>query len=183
MDVGEARVGLLVLIQRLEEIAAVVLPVLIDEGLQAGAGAGLQRDEGLEALAAFEPAGGAEVGAGVAVELLFVAGAGAEQERDAIVGARDDDGDGAGLEAVEAIAAEGVAEQDGVVFVRGHGIDAGLDLVAHGGAGTVVEALAEEFGVDGMRRAGEGVSAFAIEDFASNELQAHRRISSTRARM
>jgi hypothetical protein len=122
---------------------------------------------------AFQPAGGVEIGRGQALRELLVAGARAEEEGDAIVGAGDDERRVGGAEALDNVTAEGVADQEGVVFARGLGVDQFLHPLAAGG-GVVVEPLGDELEVNGVGRAGGSVADLAERDFASDDFEVAR---------
>lgn len=90
----------------------------------------------------FNPSGAKPVSTRVSIEVGAVTFFGAEEESDAIVRADGDEGDMTGSNAIETVAAEAVAEDDGVAGV-GRAINGGLELFAQklwGG----VEALREE---------------------------------------
>ena len=87
----------------------------------------------------------------MALELGLVALARAEIERDAVVGARHDDGRVAGDEVGGGGAAQPVGEQDGIALARLDGVDLILQRMAQL-LGRVVQSLAEETCGDGMGR-------------------------------
>jgi len=78
---------------------------------------------------------------------LLVAGAGAEEERDAIVGSGDDEGSVGGPQALNDIATKGVADQQRVVLARRLGVDDFLEFPLASG-GVVVETLGDKLEVD-----------------------------------
>ncbi|MFM1943383.1 MAG: hypothetical protein RI897_2365 [Verrucomicrobiota bacterium] len=147
-----------------EQLAGLFLAVLFhpvfEGGVTAGAviGAVLEvsgvagGDIGAATADAFEPAGGVEVGAGEVFAEFLVTVTGTEEERDAVVGFGNDEPRVAGLEPAEEITAEGVAEQDGVVFICGNRVDAFLEGFASQ-LRSIVQALGDELGVDDVDRA------------------------------
>ena len=75
------------------------------------------------------------------VEVILMIGSAAHEEGDAIVGAREDDFRVAGGDAIEAVAAEAIAEEDGVVDGLGRAVHSFLDFGGHGDTAEVVETL------------------------------------------
>lgn len=73
---------------------------------------------GHEFAAVLDPADAVPVGAFVGIEIMLVCMPAAEQERDAVVAAGDNNGNVA-MEAADAVAAQAVAQQDGVVGLAG----------------------------------------------------------------
>lgn len=184
LDEGEALVSGAVAGELLVEVAAVVVAVLGDEVGFRDIHADGVVGELLEAFAAFEPAGGAVVGAGVLVEVALVLLAAAHEEGNAAVGAGQHEHGVAGFEAVQAVAAQAVAEQDGVVLAGGHGVDALLQILGHGLAAEVMEALGHKLDVDLVGRAGQFRAHLAEEHFATDQFEAHAALLvATRARM
>ena len=122
-------------------------------------------------LAALDPAGGLEVDARIGAEVVEVSLLAAEEEGDAIVAAGDDQRDAAGGQADHAVAAQGVAEQHGVVLRLVHGGQRFGQPRRHARLADVVQALGKEFQVDAVGRAGHGRAQLAEEDFAGNQFQ------------
>jgi len=103
------------------------------------------------------------------IEVGAVAFFGAEEEGDTIMGADGDEGDVAGTDALEAVAAEAVAEEDGVAGWRG-AVNGGLERLAEDVRG-IVEALREEVECAGVGGEGGEVAEFAPEDVTGDDVQ------------
>ena len=124
-----------------------------------------------EPLAAFDPAGGLEIDAGVRLEVVEVALLAAEEERDAVVGAGNDQGNAPGGKPHQSVAAQTVAEQHGFVFRL---VDGGQRIGQprrHAGLADVVQSLGQELDIDPVDRPGHRGAQLAAEDFAGNEFQ------------
>ena len=87
--------------------------------------------------------------------------------------AGDDQRDAAGGQADDAVAAQGVAEHDGVVFRLVHGGQRLGQPRPHARLPNVVQTLGKELEVDVVGRAGHGRAQLAEEDFAGKEFQSH----------
>jgi hypothetical protein len=122
---------------------------------------------------AFEPAGSVVVRRGKVLGQILVPCAGAEEEGDAIVGAGDDERGVTGVEALDDISAEGVADEESVVFVGGLGVDDFLESLP-AVRGMVVEALGNELEVKHAGGAGGGLADFTEGDFAGDDLEKAR---------
>ena len=161
---------------RLEYVAGVVLAVLRGEsGEVEPQRPGLAREAVRAVDAALEPAGRLEVGPGPLLEIAGVAVAAAEERRDAVVSAQQDERHAAGLEAGEAVVAQAVGESHGVVPPGVGRVDGRLQALAHRAAAEVVKALGQELDVHPVRRRGGEVAHLAEEDLAGHDPQAHRR--------
>ena len=126
-----------------------------------------------QALAALDPAAGLEVDAGMALEVVEVPLLAAQEERDAVVGAGDDQGDVPRRQAHQAVAAQGIAQQHGVVLRLVHRGQHFLQPGRHAGLADVVQSLGQELDVDLVDRPGHRGAQLAVEDFAGNQFQAH----------
>ena len=106
-------------------------------------------------IAVFDPTDGVPVDAFMGVEILLIAAAAAEQQGHAVVAAGDDDGD-VTVEAGNAVAAQAVAEQDGVVGLAGGVggfVQLFLDLAAED-IRRIVQSLRHEHDVDDVLASG-----------------------------
>ena len=93
--------------------------------------------------------------------------------------AGDDQRDAAGSQADHAVAAQGVAQHDGVVLRLIHGGQGLGQPRRHARLPDVVQPLGKKFQVDAVGRAGHGGAQLAEEDFAGNELESHRSYASS----
>ena len=126
-------------------------------------------------LAALQPPGGTEIDARSVVEIFLVTLAAAHEQGDAIVGAGNDQRQGAALQARHAVAAQGVAEEQGLVARRVSGVGDLLEPGAHSRAAEVVQSLGEELDIHLVGRAGHRGAHLAVEHLAGDQFQAHGR--------
>lgn len=128
-----------------EQVLRVLLAVFFDPLTVSGTGVGGVRRAGGEegrmrgwrgvtaASEAFEPARGIEVSGGQVPGERLIALASTEEEGDAIVGAGDDQRGMSRAEALDDVAAECIADQQGVILARRLGIHKFLQSSAAGG--------------------------------------------------
>jgi hypothetical protein len=80
-----------------------------------------------------------------------------------------------GHESGRAIAAQAVSQQDGVEPLERGAVHGLLQAFAHGSGAQVVPALGEELDIHLVRRPRDYGAHFAVENFAGNQFQPHRR--------
>ena len=159
---------------RVEEILRVLLAVLLDELLVrhvfGEAGLLVERRVLAAALVDVHPACGVIIGAGPPREDPRVALLAAEEERDAVVRARDDHPHAAGAEADGGVVAQPVPEEKRGVFLRVHRVNQRLQFLA-AGVGAVVQALRLERDVHRVDRPRRAVEELPRRDFAGDDFQ------------
>ena len=125
----------------------------------------------MKPLAALNPARGLEVDAGMGVEVFEVAPPVAQKQRDAIVRAGNDQRNFSGRKPHQPVAAQGIAQQNGVVLRLVDGSQRLAKPGRHAHRTDVVQTLRQELGVDLVDRSGDGRAELAVENFASDEFQ------------
>ncbi len=123
----------------------------------------------MTAAKAFEPARSVIVSPDARLAAFLITFLGSQEERDAVVGARDNQGGVTGMQAFDEIAAQSVANEDGFVTTSRHRVDPPLDLCGSG-TGGVVKPLGEKLQVQKTRGAGRHVADLAKGDLAGDDL-------------
>ena len=114
---------------------------------------------------------------GMLLEVVEIPLLAAEEERDAVVRAGNDQRDAPGGQPHQAVAAQAVAQQHGFVLRL---VDRGQHLGQprrHAGLADVVQSLGQELDIDLVDRSRHGGAQLAVEDFAGNEFQMQSKTS------
>jgi hypothetical protein len=127
----------------------------------------------MQLFAPFNPAGRLEVNARVCVEDLEIAFLAPQEERDAVVGARQHEWNRAGREPHQAVAAQRVAEQHRFVLALVDSVQHLLETTMHGARADVVQALGQELDVDPIGGACHRCADLAVDDLAGDQLESH----------